>query len=314
MKLAVLMATYNGEKFLREQLDSVLSQTVSDFTLYISDDGSKDSTMQILKEYEAKDNRIKLLCEHKPTGSSCKNFLYLLENAQSDIYFFCDQDDVWTKDHIECLANEYSKISEEEKLNPVLIHSDLTVVDSDLKVIANSFFKYSNLPFDVKEPHFYFVQNNVTGCVTMVNDVLKNYVFKNKKFLYENIENILMHDMLFATIAAEFGTIKCIKKSLELYRQHKNNILGAESGNSFSNFIKKIFKIKEYKKNLKLYKNYTSWFADYYEYELPSEEYKILKDFSDIKSMPKLKRLHFIKKHKFLRKGFIRNLWLKIAI
>ena len=107
MKVSIALATYNGEKYLREQLDSILNQDFKDFTLYISDDGSSDGTLKILGEYAAKDGRVKPFPKHEPNKSACRHFLYMLENIQSDLYLFCDQDDVWTSDHIGIFVEKY---------------------------------------------------------------------------------------------------------------------------------------------------------------------------------------------------------------
>jgi len=105
----VLMATYNGEKYIKEQIESILNQTYKNIHLIISDDGSKDNTVQILKEYENKDKRVTVYVQKQNLGY-IKNFEFLLTKIENDIYMLSDQDDVWKVDKIE---NTYNKLKED---------------------------------------------------------------------------------------------------------------------------------------------------------------------------------------------------------
>ncbi|HAZ96054.1 MAG TPA: hypothetical protein DCW73_02135 [Treponema sp.] len=301
MKFSVALATYNGEKYLREQLDSILSQEFKDFTLYISDDG----TLKILDEYAAKDNRIKLFPKHEPNKSACKHFLYMLENIKSDLYLFCDQDDVWTKDHIGIFVEKYKALSDDEKNLPVLVHSDLKIVDSSLNVISPSLFEYSHLP---KNPNnrFYFQLNNVTGCACMINNELKNYALKNIATLNENLSKVLMHDHFFATISAEFGKKIFISKATVLYRQHGTNVCGIGEGWNLKSFVKKIFSYSQHK-------IFAGFFAEYFKEKLPEKEYEFLISYSELEKRCKLSRLLFLARNGFLKTGLIRGVWLCIV-
>lgn len=314
MTVSILLACYNGDKFIVEQIKSVLAQTFKDFILYISDDGSSDDTLKIITEYAEKDSRIKILSKHEANKSACRHFFYMLEKIQSDVYLFCDQDDVWLPNHISSLVEKYDSLDEKGKTKPVLIHGDLKVVDENLNVISESCIKYMNLPFEPNQKHFYFLQNNVTGCVTLINDELKKYVLKNTPLLYKNINRIPMHDMFFATIASEFGKLYCIHESLELYRQHISNVVGARNGKNPILYIKKIFNISEYKNQLEKYKDYADFFASYFDTELSVNEKKILEKFSLIRKHNKFERIRFILKHGFYKHGFIRNIQLILSI
>ena len=148
--IAVLLATYNGEKYLKEQIDSILEQMdrVPDkCALYVHDDGSTDGTCEILKEYASQYPDCVKLLEGPPQGGSTKNFMYMLSEVEADYYMFSDQDDVWLPEKIE---REYEEIKKLEG-SPALVFSDMKVVDEDLKVIDESFYSYSNLnPYRTK--------------------------------------------------------------------------------------------------------------------------------------------------------------------
>ena len=131
-KVDVLLATYNGEKYLKEQIDSILNQTYQNINLIISDDNSNDSTRKILEEYKKIDNRIKIYLQDKNLGY-IKNFEFLLTKVESNYYMLSDQDDVWLPEKI-----EKSMKTLKEK-NADLVFGDLEVVDEKLNTIYPSF-------------------------------------------------------------------------------------------------------------------------------------------------------------------------------
>ena len=134
-QIDIILATYNGEKYLKEQLDSILNQTYTNFRLLISDDCSQDSTKEILKEYEEKDNRIKVFFQEKNLGY-VKNFEFLLTKVEGSIYALSDQDDIWNKDKVE---KSYNKLKEE---HADLVFTDLEMIDEEGKTIKDSFNDY----------------------------------------------------------------------------------------------------------------------------------------------------------------------------
>ena len=139
-KVDVLMATYNGEKYLKEQIDSILNQTYQNIQLIISDDCSTDKTRQILRQYE-KDDRVKVFYQEKNLGY-VRNFEFLLKKIENDLYMLSDQDDVWKKEKIEKSVEKL----ENEGLD--LVFGDLEVVDENLNTIYESFDKYMKIVLD----------------------------------------------------------------------------------------------------------------------------------------------------------------------
>lgn len=304
--MCILMAAYNGAAYIGEQIRSVLSQTYADFELHISDDGSTDETVSIIKEFMKADPRIKLLEAHRSTGGAKNNFFYLLEHVQGDVFLFCDQDDVWTENHCEALIKKYLECNEHSA--PVLVHSDLTVVDKNLNIKAKSFFDSMKLPRIVRHPHFYFTQNNVTGCVSLINNVLKTYVLSDIQQLKENLNSVPMHDMFFASIAAMFGKILFVDEQLEYYRQHGNNAVGAKNVNSIIYLRNKIFNNADMVNSILSYRKYAGFFALYFSDYITQEELHILRMYADLGKYPKIERISFLMRNKFLKFGFARNL------
>lgn len=221
--IAILMATYNGEKYLRQQLDSLLKQSISNWQLYIRDDGSTDNTMSIIQEYCTIDNRITILKDADKNKGARDSFFSLLESVDSPYYLFCDQDDIWLETKVEKCYLEIKKTEETNKDLPILVATDAKVVDSDLKVINTSFWAYTKVkPAILIKKHYLQVFNFAPGCTMMFNRALK-------KMVNPIPENILMHDWWLLILAERHGVIKTIDESLILYRQHSSNTLGANA-------------------------------------------------------------------------------------
>ena len=236
----ILMATYNGEQYIEEQLESIISQSCSDWRLIISDDCSKDGTVSIVKKYQAKyPDKILLFENYEPSGSAQNNFFNTIKYATSDYIMFSDQDDVWFPDKIENTYNKMLEIESECDSNtPVLVHTDLKVVDRTLNIINDSLFEMMNLDSNRCAFNNLLVQNIVTGCTIMGNRALFNYIKKIPG-------NAVMHDMWIALIASAFGEIGFVDKSTMLYRQHGNNSVGAKDTKSLNYVLYKIFHAKE---------------------------------------------------------------------
>ena len=134
-QIDILLATYNGEKYLEEQLDSILNQTYKNIRLVISDDNSKDNTTNILQKYAQKDNRIQLYLQPQNLGV-VKNIEFLLNKVENRFYMLSDQDDVWLPEKIE------KTVEKQKETNADLVFGDLEVVDKNLNTIYESFGDY----------------------------------------------------------------------------------------------------------------------------------------------------------------------------
>ena len=215
-KVDILLATYNGEKYLREQLDSILAQDYNDFNLIISDDCSTDSTREILEDYEKKDDRIRVIYQQNNMGSN-KNFEFLLSQVSSKYYMFSDQDDVWNKDKV--------KLSLEtiEKNDLDLVYTDLEVVNEDLVTVNKSFNKKMKLIRKQRKFNDFrleYLYNCVTGCTMICKSENLKYILP-----FPETKNIL-HDYWIALITSINGKIYYLDVPTLKYRQHVNNQVG----------------------------------------------------------------------------------------
>ena len=218
MKIHILLSTYNGEQFLAEQIQSIQQQTVQDWKLLIRDDGSRDRTREIIQDFVAQDSRIHWINENESKNLGViKSFHNLAQFEEADVYFFSDQDDVWLPQKLELSLAEARKYPAEM---PLLVYMDLTVVNQDLEVLSSSMIRsqsgHANTEL-VQE----LTENTVTGGVAMVNHALIQ--------LWNQTEDILMHDWYLALLATAFGKLVYIDQPGELYRQHEHNVLGART-------------------------------------------------------------------------------------
>lgn len=314
----ILLSTYNGEAFLREQLDSILNQTYNDFRLLIRDDGSMDSTVDIIMDYVRKYpskviyinggyNNDKNKKEHLGFNLSYNE---LLKYSTSDYIMFSDQDDVWLPEKVEISLKRIKELEEEFQDKPVLVHSDLTVVNKDLKIINGSFFRHIGINPYNNSLNRLIMQNTVTGCTMIIN--------KNLAALAKPItDGVYFYDYWFALTAKMFGIIGIINKPLILYRQHGSNVIGANA-NSLWSF--RIFNFRKLVKKLNiindLYRQGCLLYNRYYDYNgykngyggIKNEDKIILRNFMELGSANPVKRLYVIFKYKFFRQGFLRNM------
>lgn len=234
MSVQILLSTYNGERYLSELLDSILGQTYQNWSLLIRDDGSSDSTLEVISKYIAKDCRISLLNSDKNLGV-ISSFETLLKASTSPYVMFCDQDDVWLSNKIELLHSVMVEAEKDLPNKPILVHSDLLVVDSNLNVISHSFWQYSQIDITKRDFNYLGVKNFVTGCTMMFNRVA---VESSLPFEQET----RMHDAWVALkVLKTGGVIKSIETPTIMYRQHENNVVGAiGQGNIFKDKLLKI--------------------------------------------------------------------------
>ena len=216
-RVDILLATYNGERFLKEQIESILTQTYRNFRLLISDDCSTDRTWNILNYYAGLDNRI-LIHRNERNVGIVNNFEFLLKQVQSEFFMFSDQDDVWKIDKIEKSIN---KIKQD---NAGLVHTDLEVVDENLNTIAPSFWTLKKIKTRVEHSNFesLYLNNFVTGCTILARS---DYIYRVLPFPKD--DEHFIHDYWTALLISNCDKITYIDEPLVKYRQHGNNSVGS---------------------------------------------------------------------------------------
>ena len=211
MRVCIILSTYNGKKYVCQQLDSIFQSAEDmDIFLYVRDDGSNDDTIQILEEY-GKKNNVEIKIDAGENVGSARSFLLAIRNCpKADYYAFCDQDDVWLPKKIATAVNQ---IRDTEK--PILWCSDYQVTDANQNVILPSALKQP-IQDDVRSMFY----NNVPGCTMVFNWALM------QKMRMIEISEIRMHDIMAMNVALITGEIYFEKNPFVLYRQHGDNVLG----------------------------------------------------------------------------------------
>ncbi len=230
----ILLACFNGEKFIAEQINSILNQTYTNWQLYIRDDGSSDNTLGIIKEFQEKSLRVHFIKDDLGNLGSVQNFNMLLQqNKNAKYIMFCDQDDVWLPSKINDTVNEMMALEKKFSENiPLLVHTNFTYVDSFLKPIDS---KKNFQATKIEKPNLANVlcQNSVYGCTMMINKKLVDVT----RIIPVEAEN---HDYWIALAASAFGKICYLNKRTILYRQHGSNASTQFNFNSFSKRFKRI--------------------------------------------------------------------------
>lgn len=297
-QVEILLATYNGERYLKEQLDSILNQDYDNWIVRVCDDASTDATYHILEWYQEHypDKFILTKNEHG-FGTAKKNFIHLIQNSTCDYVMCCDQDDVWLPNKIR-VTLEAMKKNEKDDL-PILIHTDLKVVDSNLNVLSESFFEHSNFrkEFQLNE---ILIQNFVTGCTMMMNRPMVELMCR-----VDNCERILMHDWVASVLATTIGKVVFVDAPTMLYRQHAINSVGAKKY-GFALFVSKVREAKM-KKSIMDTMVQAGQIAKLYRDILDEEKYQFIHQYATLWEKNKLQRVMFYIKHKVLKKGLPRK-------
>lgn len=261
-KVAVIMSTYNGEKFVAEQIESILDQTYSNIEIVIRDDGSKDNTVNILKEYSKKYNNIKLY-EGENIGF-IKSFFELLKLAEADYYAYADQDDVWLPNKIKLAVKSLEKL---DNTKPNMAFGNSDYYDENMKFLSKG-------PRNKK----YNFLTALFSCVTQGMTMTVNK--KTRDMIVENMpKSCFFHDWWTYLLCMGLGNVAYNDDTVVKYRRRKEN--ATSEGQGYIRLL--IWRIKNllFKDGMSDIKQQMINFKDYYYYQLSDENKKIIKLFSN---------------------------------
>lgn len=225
----IMMCTYNGEKYIKEQIDSILNNTVTNWRLYISDDGSTDKTHDLAFEY-AKDYPDKIiLTTHENASDPSIHFLEKVRDISvqmqpDDCVMLCDQDDIWYDNKIEltleCMKRLMAKSSNQI---PLLVCTDVEVVDGKKEQLAASYRKMNHYSIKNLDAAHLLMEHKAQGCTIMINKVLADKIKELPKM-------IKGHDVWLELIAATMGKVDYVDEPTMAYRRHSKQFTVGEMG------------------------------------------------------------------------------------
>lgn len=308
-KVQILIATYNGEKYLEEQLNSILNQTYTNWEVLIRDDGSNDKTLNILSKYLFDyPKNFFIINDDLGNLGPCYNFLKLVEYSTSEYIFFCDQDDIWAENKLALFVESFEKAEKlYSKEKPLLLHSNLSIINQNKDIISPSYTDFMKLNTVKQNKLEKLLVRNFPGCSMAINRALINKTLPNPN-------NIMMHDLWFSLIACIFGKIIYLNEPLVSYKIHDQNTIGigknrGKTNINILNFIKNFQKKKKdfYRDTTPRIKQ-AELLLQKYKNILPNSEKNILSMYVAIKNQNFfIKRFNLIR-FNFMDETLIRNL------
>lgn len=309
--IEVALATAQSARFLRELLDSLFAQTEQGFTLLVSDDGSRDSTMDILEEYSRRyPGRIRIVARDRQPHGAAGNFSRLLDHASADYLLLCDHDDVWLPNKI-ALSRERMAALEAARgaAVPLLVHTDLVVVDEQLGVIEPSMSKYWQASPPRSDLTSLLTANVATGCTIIMN-----------RALYEKARPIppeaMMHDHWLALVASALGAIAYVDEAPILYRQHGGNLIGAPTRGTASLLqrIRNTLVGAERQRVMRRYSRQAAALLRRYRDEMSGDKRRATETLAEIWSVSRWRRFARLWRSGARLSGFARNVALFIVV
>ena len=305
----ILLACYNGARYLPQLLSSIEAQTHQSWTLWARDDGSFDDTARLLATAAGADSRVRLLHSGGQPLGATRAFGWLMDHVPGDPQYlmFADQDDVWLPMKIELTLAAMRAVERVER-GPVLVHTDLVVVDEQLKPVHPSFWRYSGADPEPATLRRLIVQNVVTGASAMVNAALRSEVGTMPA-------GALHHDWWYACVAAARGRIVAVREPTILYRQHGANVVGAvrRMGHGWQELPARVARAMRESTRLRatlaLAASQASAFLEAHGSQLPQPDRDFLDAFSRIPQLGYLQRKMAIVRLRLRREdGLLRNL------
>lgn len=298
--IAILLCTYNGEKFLEEQLDSIANQTYTNWSLYVSDDGSTDGTIHKIECFKSKFPPGKVTLLQGPKQGFAKNFLSLIKRnyTAADFFAFCDQDDIWFADKLE---RSIKRLSNSASSQPALYCSRTRLVNMNGGVIGFS-------PLYSKPPSF---RNALVQSLAGANTMLVNKSAKELISQTPDDAPIPAHDWLaYLLVSGAGGEIMFDKFPTLDYRQHDNNLIGSNSG--ITARVTRL--IKMFSGRFKNWNNHNIYILEKMQTYLSTENLLHFENFCSARRSHLLHRMHFIMKSGVYRQTLAGEISLWVAV
>ncbi len=304
-EIHIVLATYNGAKFIEEQLNSILNNSYKEFTIEVCDDGSTDETLELVSKYVKKYENITLHRNEKNLGY-VMNFMEGIRRSKSPYIMLCDQDDIWHADKIQKTYERMKQLEQEMSSGvPLLVYSDAMNFDNDTGAELGSFHKSSHLNTENIDPAHLLMENKCIGCTVMVNGAIREYL--------DTLPNaIRVHDWWLALICSCFGKIAYLDESTLQYRQHSGNMIG---GSGFSTYVGNRLKhVKNQKTAIQATFEQGKAFYELFSGCMEMDTKEVFATFAKMGTVGFLRRRAWLLRYGFWKSGFVRNVALFFLI
>lgn len=225
---SVIICTYNGQKYILELLESIMSQLVTPSEIVVSDDGSTDSTLSIIRQFELKYSNVKIRYIDGPRKGPSVNFITALSIAKYDWVFLSDQDDIWVDNKVD---KYFSHVR--DQYNPLMLFSDAALIDNDGKLLFRSHLDSVGIQ-GINLDQRIFYKNPIQGATILLNRSMLDLIV----FLSSNVRvtDVLMYDWWIGILSLNVGKVIFIDEKLLLYRIHDGNLVGITKRKAFLRF------------------------------------------------------------------------------
>lgn len=300
-QIDVLLAAYNGAPWLAEQLDSLAQQDDGCFQVLLQDDGSSDETPVLLRARCERDSRFHMASEQGRHLGAIQNFLSLMRQSDAPYSALCDQDDRWLPRRLSACRAAMERAEQELGADtPVLVHSDARVTDEQGRVLYESFFAHQGWNFTATTLKRLLVQNNVTGCTTLMNAALRKQVCDLAMG-----QKLYMHDWFIALTAAAMGRVIFVNEPLVCYRQHGTNVMGASTEGEVQRGVRMLGSLQRGRDRMLLTYDHTRMFLSAVQAEAPEESLKVLERYLATQRMGKLRRVWTVQREGYTMQSLV---------
>lgn len=306
--IQVLLAAYNGEPFLAEQLDSIFGQTWNNIQILANDDGSSDDTLNILDRYASRyPGRLDVVRNQCAKGP-CGNFTALMQRSTASYVAFCDQDDIWKADKLATSMAVMSRVEgTSPKSIPALVYSDMEIMSED-RFHFDSHWHRAGVHPEVAGFRNLLAQNLVTGCTSIANRALLDLAIPIP------VDDVIMHDYWLALVACAFGVLQPIREQTVLYRQHSNNVIGAGGVLSWKQRLRRFRNDPELEKWLTGAATQAAAFLEKYGSRLPEMDRSALISMIHFPQKSSLGRNLSLLRHGIRRTGLLNHLQFALRL
>ncbi|WP_298607987.1 glycosyltransferase family 2 protein [uncultured Thiothrix sp.] len=294
-QVQILLSTWNGEAWLAELLASLNRQSFADWELLVRDDGSQDQTNKIILEWQREYpyHLGKFIVDGEHLGST-QSFSRLVEQSTAPYLMFCDQDDIWFPEKIEfSLAALQALETELSIVKPIVVHTDLAVVNEQRALIASSFWDMHAFDQD-QSKQAYLLTNVVSGCASIFNRAAADLAFPVP-------DQAIQHDRWLALVCAWFGRIYALPQPLLFYRQHGNNQIGADL---------QALPSSEITLRVNAWSRQAEAFLERHGDELSRADYRLVAALAGLQYLKGWERRRQIVQHRLFKQGILANLAL----